>query len=331
MIELTADQEVCVNGENVTIDVDITSGETGTGVFSGPGIVDPDTGVFDPSMANIGINTILYAFTSDAAGCVGSKTISIEVFEVPVASYDQNLDTMCITDILDIDYTGTMNPQTFDWDYDGGLGSGLLTDQQVTFDSPGLKIITLQVIKNGCPSNIATSSVLVEPELEVVTIQCDTAGSDFVTFSWNLINGVSLFEVTIDNNPSIFSPNNTITIDNLDEEQEVSISVTSLSITSCPGSTSSSLCTTTKTVAVEDQLLSQIKIYPNPVTDHLFFGGVVDEGFLFSMYSIIGRSVKSGMISSQAIDISSLTSGIYILRVTDEKRGLFKDFKVVKE
>ena len=252
--------------------------------------------------------------------------------EIPTSAFVQNADTICITDVLDLDYTGTPNANTYNWSFEDGTGSGLLTDQMVVFNSPGLKTISLQVIKDGCISEVTSSSVLVEPELDPVTVQCDTAGTDFITFSWNAIDGVTLYEVTVDNNPTIFSPNTSITIDGLDELQTVTIEVASLSNTSCPGSSATSSCTTQMSVSTETPLaLAGISIYPNPVQDVLFFEGIETRRVAYQLYTVTGEKVKQGDILSDNIDISTLKHGIYILRISEKQNGTFKDFKVVKE
>lgn len=331
-ISLEADQSACEDGGEITIEATITSGETGTGIFTGPGIVDPINGVFDPAEANIGINNILYTFTSDVADCVGSKTIPIEVFELPVSSFVQNYDTMCITDELNLDYTGTLNAETFIWDFDGGVGSGLLTNQTVVFDTPGIKNLSLQVTKNGCESNVATGVVVVEPELESIDIRCDTAGTSFVTFSWNAIPGVALYQVTIDNDPPFFTQNTTLTIEELEEEQTVVILVTSISSTSCPGSTEEFFCNTIKSpVSVNENALSSITVYPNPATDKVFFKNIVDKNLTYTIYNIVGESVLRGQLNEKAIDLNTIAKGIYIIRISDIKDGLYKDFKLVKD
>ena len=332
-LELEAESSVCVDDDNITINATVTSGETGTGVFSGPGIVDDTNGVFDPSLANIGINTIVYTFTSDVANCSASESITIGVFDLPIASFNQDLDTMCIIDELNLEYSGTASAETYDWNFDGGQGSGLLTNQQVTFNSSGLKTISLQVTKNGCTSTVFSSTVFVEPELEDVNIQCDSISTDFLIFSWNNIAGVSLFEITIDSDPSFFSSNTSITVDNLEEEQFVSIIVTSISDTSCPGSTNSLSCITTKTpVSVESEVLANVKLYPNPVQDLLFIEGVSSgQKLSFELYSIIGTSLSKADIKDQPVDLSNYPTGIYIMRISEVDSGLYKDYKVVKE
>ena len=331
-IELEADQSVCVDGDNITIDVAIVSGETGNGIFTGLGIIDATNGIFNPSLANIGFNTVLYTFTSDIADCVGTKTISIEVFDLPVSSYIQDQDTMCVTDILSLDYTGTPNADDFNWDFDDGEGSGLITAQNVIFSSAGLKTISLEVIKDGCVSNTFTSTVLVESENEEVFVQCDTLSYDFVTFTWNNVAGVMLYEIQIDNKPTFFTFNTSVIVDELEESQAVTITVTALSVTSCPRPIGSITCTTSKMpVSVVNEVLSNISLYPNPVQDLLFLDGIESRELSFSLYSIVGKNVKYGALGNESIDVSRIPSGIYILRIADQESRLYKDFKVVKE
>lgn len=331
-IELSADQNACSYDENITIEASITSGETGSGIFTGPGIIDASNGVFDPSVANIGINTILYSFTSDIAGCTGTETISIEVYDPPISSFIQDQETICILDMLTLDYNGTPNVDDFNWNFDGGVGSGLITNQSVVFDTPGLKNLSLQVTKDGCTSDVFATTVMVDPELDDVIVQCDTASTDFVVFSWDAISGVSLFQITVDNNPPFFTPNTTITVDNLEEDQEVMISVLAISNTSCPRTAGTEMCKTTKTpVSVENQLLSNIKIYPNPVLDLLYFEGIVEHNLTYQLYSSLGSKLKYGVISNTEIDLADIPRGIYFLRLMDKSSNLYRDFKVVKE
>ena len=294
-VELSAENNVCEDGDNIDIDATITSGETGTGVFSGPGIVDAVNGIFDPSTANIGSNTIFYEFTSDVAGCTATETISINVFAIPSASFEQDRDTMCITEVLNLDFTGSIGAETFIWSFDGGQGSGLLTDQEVVFSQPGLKTITLQVIANGCMSEVFSSEVLVEAELEAISIQCDTAGTDFVTFSWNEVAGVNLYEVTVDNNPSFFTPETMITVDDLAEDQEVTITVMALTNSVCPPSNSTSACTTMISPVSVDDIGTSIQIYPNPAQDVIFVEGLSRKA-TYQIFTAIGGEVLSGKI-----------------------------------
>lgn len=329
-IELTADQALCVDDNNITIDASITSGETGTGIFTGPGIINATTGEFDPSLANIGQNTIVYTFTSDIADCIGSKTITIEVFDTPEANFVQSADTFCITDQVVLTYTGTPNADNYIWDFDGGSGSGLLTNQTVVYDSPGLKNISLQVVKDGCESEVSNSSILVDAELEEINIQCDTSNVDRILFSWNSIPGVSLYEIRVDNGPPFFTPLTSVLIDELDPEQTITITVTAMSASTCPGSSSSISCTTKMVVDVDETFWSTVSIFPNPVEDFLYVEGALGRQLSFDLYSFLGQRMMSGSDIQRTIDLSALPSGVYFLKIGDSSLGEYSNFRVVK-
>jgi gliding motility-associated-like protein len=70
----------CANNSAITLKA-ATSG----GVWSGSGITNPVTGVFNPAVAGPGLHTITYQVT-DGNGCSGVDTEQIRVYEVPVAN-----------------------------------------------------------------------------------------------------------------------------------------------------------------------------------------------------------------------------------------------------
>ncbi len=88
--------------------VNLEGGGTPTGgVYSGPGVTDGVNGIFydfDPGEAGVGMHMVTYTVT-DANGCTGSTSITVEVFEIPVSP---------IADINGTDENGLplMNGQT---------------------------------------------------------------------------------------------------------------------------------------------------------------------------------------------------------------------------
>ncbi len=60
-------------------------GVPGSGTYSGPGV--SPTGIFNPQTAGIGTHTILYTFTSTAAGCVDTMSNTITVLDTAHAAF----------------------------------------------------------------------------------------------------------------------------------------------------------------------------------------------------------------------------------------------------
>lgn len=228
-----------------TITPDITSGETGTGVFSGTGIVDTLNGIFDPDSAMIGTNTITYIFmTDDPIPCIGNQTIQIEVFETPVASFVTDVDTICITDQFNLTYDGTSGV-SYDWDYGvGGTGSGGPTPS-VTFDSPGTKTIQLTVERDNCESEMVAVDVFVQPELPQIEINCSIQALDEVEFSWNDIPGATGYSISVDGGAPFEVTGTSYGETGLSPDDMITITVTVLTDSKCPPSSDTETCIAT--------------------------------------------------------------------------------------
>jgi len=71
-------------------------------------------------------------------------------------------------------------------------------------------------------------------------------------------------------------------------------------------------------LGVNDQNLTNISIYPNPVKDKLFIQGLSNVSKV-SVYNVLGKLVLSKMNSSE-IYLDNLERGIYIINIRDENR-----------
>ena len=71
------------------------------------------------------------------------------------------------------------------------------------------------------------------------------------------------------------------------------------------------------TVAVEESLLENVSIYPNPVSNTLFVNCGNAE-FSYEMYNGMGQKVANGTVSGNTqISVSGMNKGIYFLRLTN--------------
>lgn len=86
-------------------------------------------------------------------------------------------------------------------------------------------------------------------------------------------------------------------------------------------------------LSVESDLLSEFKIFPNPIQDNLqiVFPDEIETATL-ELYNILGKQVFSSVIykNKKTINLESLSNGIYIVKIqTDTKSS--KTFKLIKE
>ncbi|MEO0896273.1 MAG: PKD domain-containing protein [Bacteroidota bacterium] len=66
----------------------------GGGLWSGPGLVDPVAGTFNPMAVGVGNYSLLYEYT-DANGCYNSDTLDVFVIDVPIVDAGAD-DTLCL-------------------------------------------------------------------------------------------------------------------------------------------------------------------------------------------------------------------------------------------
>ena len=110
----------CLNDPPITL----YGGTPPGGTFSGPGVVG---NTFDPSVAGVGPHDVIYTYT-DANGCTGTDTTTIEVLDIPDAPTVSDI-TVCYGDSATITPTlgggggpTTLYSQTFDTDGYGAVG-----------------------------------------------------------------------------------------------------------------------------------------------------------------------------------------------------------------
>ncbi|MCK5847133.1 MAG: T9SS type A sorting domain-containing protein, partial [Bacteroidales bacterium] len=69
---------------------------------------------------------------------------------------------------------------------------------------------------------------------------------------------------------------------------------------------------------------SKIEIFPNPTSDNISF--VTDKNItnaIINIYSINGALIKTQTINSNAVNVSKLSKGIYIVKITSEKGKVY--------
>ena len=83
----------------------------------------------------------------------------------------------------------------------------------------------------------------------------------------------------------------------------------------------------------ENVVQSNISVYPNPVKDFLTvdFNSEKLDNSSYQLFDVTGKVINQGNLKSvkSQISASSLTSGIYLLRITNSGK-VVKSFKIIK-
>ena len=79
----------------------------------------------------------------------------------------------------------------------------------------------------------------------------------------------------------------------------------------------------------DNKLLSQLKTFPNPVYGD-FYHIEANEVLSFQIIDLLGKTIKTGQVSpsNQAINVSNLNKGLYILKLETNNQNITK--KIIK-
>ncbi|MEM8906600.1 MAG: gliding motility-associated C-terminal domain-containing protein [Bacteroidota bacterium] len=198
-IDFPAINDICrdANAGPITLTANINGGAGGgTGVWSGPGIIDPINGIFDPTSgtAQLGVNLITFDYTEGL--CNYSNSISITINPQPSADFVV-VSPICEGDVTTITYTGNaLLSSDFAWDFDGGLiqsGTGA-GPYEIVWPTGGDKNISLNVAQSNCGSDPFVETVSVETPLLPPNINCSST-TESITFSWAPVAGATTYLV----------------------------------------------------------------------------------------------------------------------------------------
>lgn len=87
-----------------------------------------------------------------------------------------------------------------------------------------------------------------------------------------------------------------------------------------------SLTTANLSIEEHDSKSQRYVIYPNPSHDNLFIKASNDRTAFFKISNIGGQIIKTGNVTEQAIDVSMLPSGIYIIELNDGEKPISSKF-----
>jgi gliding motility-associated-like protein len=193
----------------------------------------------------INITTSLYVYDETGlAGCSDENEFLITINPTPESDFSLPT-TICISDFATISYTGTATPgATYNWNFDSGnilSGSGQ-GPYEIEWNTSGNYNISLTVEENGCISPISQQTIIVDPELSLPIINCNSTTTE-IEFTWANVNGASSYNVIVLNGPNGILNGNTYTVSGLNPGEIVEIQVEAIGNSICGSSNSTLSCT----------------------------------------------------------------------------------------
>ncbi|RKR10339.1 putative secreted protein (Por secretion system target) [Flavobacterium sp. 90] len=77
---------------------------------------------------------------------------------------------------------------------------------------------------------------------------------------------------------------------------------------------------------VETVETSSFALYPNPVGGELNVSFANSEGYSFRIINTLGQQLKTGLLSGNLVDVSNLSTGIYIIELNKDDKKIVKKF-----
>lgn len=232
-IVLAGQDSACLNNPSIITLTALVNGNPGTGTWSGPGIIDPINGLFNPKVATAGIQQVQY--TVDVNGCPFNAPYTITVFDSITADF--TLDPLiCISDAANLQYTGNASGNAvFTYTFGtanilAGSGAG---PYQLGWNTPGQKTVRLQISENGCTSDVITQNTNVVSTLVAPVVPCapNTSG---MTFSWTLDPAATDSTITVLTGQTGTQAGNTYTFGGLTAGDTVRLEIVTISNGPCP-------------------------------------------------------------------------------------------------
>jgi gliding motility-associated-like protein len=238
------DTTICFGNNLPVIDIDATiigglQSANQVITWAGPG-VNPTSGVFDPNVAGVGTHTIEFSLVDGT--CTKDTSMIITVIAQPISTFT-GAANVCISDNYIVTITGTPN-LPLNWQLPAGVTSSPAGPNQylISFTTDGQFTLGLLVGTASCVSDLSTIDVLVDPELDTVTISCQQTTTS-ITYNWTpLAECASEYEVSINGVVQGVQSNLSFFLDNLIVGEMAEIEIRPISTCACPAIATSKIC-----------------------------------------------------------------------------------------
>ena len=196
-------------------------------------------------------------------GCgVSSEMCEIVNVTIPPMVSFISQDTICIDEVLFVEYTGeggNASTSEFTWDFDGGQvvnGASVLEGGpfDVSFIQGGVYNISVSLFENGCTSVEFTKEVVVDDPFVAPMINC-TPGTGEVSFMFDDTNVTSLSINVLSGSGSINDSNGEVIVTGLGNEETVELEFIFNENSACGSTSVTAMCTSLSCANVDLELV----------------------------------------------------------------------------
>lgn len=210
----------------IDLEATITGGASGTSTWTGQGIINAATGLFNVDTAGLGSHQIVLAYAEGL--CVYRDTLVIQVFQTPTSSFTLDDAEICNNQTTTVSYLGNAGAgATYTWNFNGGTavpGTGP-GPHQVSWPTPGNKTVTLQVTENGCTSGVSSQMINITNALTPPNISCGVSTTTSTVFNWAAVTGATGYTVNVLSGPTGTLSGTSYSVTGLTPGQAVQIQV----------------------------------------------------------------------------------------------------------
>lgn len=290
-----------------------------------------------------------YIINIKARDASGNTSISSKALEVTTSTTDPQAPTtpsnLTATFVSDLSVTVKWNKSTsihgINWYdvYKDGAWYANTTD--TTISITGLQVTTTYSITIKAKDNAGKSSAS-SNELQVTTkkesqpptkpsgvMNTEPTQNSF-TVSWTASSdniAVTEYRVYLNGIPYGSSPSNVQLLVNLNPATTYTVTVSAFDAAGNESLKSDPIIVNTLATNIENIGHSKLNIFPNPFKDVL---NIANNSFTkYYIYDMNNILLASGEITSNQLSLSQLTSGMYILKLSDENNSIYT--KIIKE
>lgn len=143
--------------------------------------------------------TFFLHITDTLTQCVDSDSVTLTILPIPSSNFALPTDA-CVGDKITIPYAGGSAANVaFDWQFSNGAPANSTTvgPHKVTWNSPGLHEVTLQVTEAGCSSAVTRDTIWVHPipiaQIDTVAPQC-LGSNNFSLYSLGSYGSTAVYD-----------------------------------------------------------------------------------------------------------------------------------------